>query len=1673
MSGACLRLLIVLSMLLGCHAQSSAFDPGANNYPRVQHADFGFLEPTAHYNSEVQFGACHAIATPCRRFGEADHPGPSERLMVGAFNPHQILGHESTVCGWGKGVWAAAETSHTLSARSIAAGRFRKQKMNSVWSNPVPCHSGNHGSLRGKASGTAVISHLPLKPFPGTLPPALEASSRFVDTLIDLGGGTRMYMANIYGPTHNVTHHDPWAILTSLCECAFSRAHGYRGPAVVTGDFNVNVDEIPFWSCMVKRGWIDAAAFDATRRGTHAQATSRGNARKSFILINAALVQTLVHCDVNQTYDFDTHPLLVAQFDLEIMQSTKRIWNLPANTEGCFFDDDLMQAAVDEQMVLRNDKFQNALLTSDSNEALHQINLVYEHAMQSACVDTEGHSVRRLHAFAQQRRAVTCYESRSMASCCALWRAICHAPGFPKNFQRFALEVMQLFIPSEPPDADYAKYVGDSLKLLLQTEVAEWNSQVHEHRLTALKRDFLAGGSQAFRSVKDESAPPFHAIISDKTILLAQQRWTKGGKCRLLLEPGEDPGIFDLQYPVYFQQQEAFIIEVHDSFLVLDRKVINRDQSDRLLLQKSVQSDMETLQKATAAAWGELWQRDAPNETEQDWPEAIEALTCLADIPSMEYTPLNCEEWKRHASTTKQKSARGSCAYTPRELIRMPTALVEWLLALLTAVEMGQMPWPSSIMTARVTMLGKSELLPTNPLQLRPITITSRLYRNWAKYRSMQVFKHFHDILPPEVAGTAAGVSADMLAAVVANEVEDALLDGLHRVGLTVDLIKCYNMVPRIPVVAVLRKLGVPQQYLTAVWDMFQQLDRIIEISGEMGEPVSSTTGIPEGCCFSIVSMLGLTVWTAQWIQHSHEDVECLAYADNWAFFTDCVDKLQAVLTTLQDFVTSLKMRIAPDKSWVWATHSADRKRLQHVNLQGTPIPTKLYTSDLGCDITYCKRVSKKTVRKRLTKAKRVLGRIAIKKMPKRYKCRMANQLATGITGFGSELVYFTPTELKTLRSNCCQASGRSRGGISPYLALAKPGDATDPEFGLLLRKCRFWKRFLKAFPYRREKFFDKLTAFEDGKHAGPASVFKKTLRDHGWTCLPHGTIQHELGWQVNWYYSSGTFLQKMLLKAWHHRICATVQSRKHFDLANCDIAAFPLAIKGLSDAAKTDAINYVMGKHVTNDALGHYVCVGDFSCPVCGAADSRAHRIFDCEALNTVRVRFQHVLDWLQQQPDAVTHFGILPWDEYWLDFSGCEYVPFPKVVRPIPGDHDSIHHVFTDGSASFTDCFSTTVCAGAWLCADGYTITAQGGSVLPGNDHSAYRGEVWAVVLVLQQYHRVIIYTDCAAVLTVCQHLLSARVTGSLPRFGEHEDLWSLVWEMILTREPGCIQLCKVKAHQDLTSVHDPHLHWMAYMNARVDTLAKDLVKQYCTGNIRALQQHNKALQYNRKMLHQFFDMWNCMNHEAMEVVKQRAAPRTGAMPVFSVDVDLQNLSDLQCNVSDADIRSCLYGSTFIQRVIAYFNGLQWDFSKPAVSLLELYADFSIFTGSLTPVLLTRASLGLTAGPKVYRLKDDNIVADMTFCDLQNQSRVWQRTIKWLLQHWIACPWTTLTKTHSLGRLGYTVEQNGLMGRPNFRSGSTVYTRLWQYFHTDVGIRRAMNRKWTVSHVASSGGA
>ena len=1640
------------------------------------------------------------------RFGEADNPGP---LQIGTFNPAQLKGHESTVAAWGSGIWGASETSHTAAAVPLSSKAFRDHGLNTVWSNPVAGLNNTIGSLRGKASGTAVISDFPMARFPIPVPADVDATSRLVESIVHLGNGVQMFVASVYGPAYGRTHIDPWTMLSRVCEVAFEHANAFKGPAVVMGDFNVDCDDVPHWQAMLSEGWADAGLLDATRRGTTPSFTSKCAARKSFIFICPQLVPALQHCDICEEFTFDTHPLLCAKFNIEVIKQPRRIWSLPRSTDDLLFDDDVLtQTAIDE-VERRRFKFDRAIDADDPEEALRQINVAFENACAAACINDDGQKTRfprscfgrgrksvvqtlppsaptikrarhdqytpdicqpdvHIRRLTKQIRRLQCLQSQLAAclrtsdsvspQCGQLWSAILDAEGFHGGFQSFSLSSLKCFVPGDCPNVQFVRFLTQTFKLYVENEVKLYKQREYEKRKGRTLQDFAKGGKLTFAAVKDSQVLPFQTIANTIQIELPRQKWSKEGKRRILTR-GRCSSI-DPMLPVTFQGQHAKVAAIRDNCIDLDRCVQLKSGFPLHLTQVQMHCETQKVQQLTCQAWSQMWNREPADDVMGNWDHIADRLTCLGDCPTLDFQPLEVATWKHHAKAVKKGSARGSCGYTPRELLKMPDCLTALLLQLLSMIENAVIQWPPSLMWARVVMLAKSDQPPQNPLQTRPITIISRLYRTWSRYRSFQIIAHIQAQLPPAIAGTAKGVSSEMLAAHVLCEVENAHQSNHAKLGVTVDLVKCFNRIPRRPVLAALAKMGVPQAYLTALNAMFQQLSRFLEIGGQIGEPQTSTSGVPEGCCFSIVCMLALTAWTSAIIEAASDTTACVAYADNWELIADSYNALVDALTAMIRFVDDLHVEIASDKSWVWATHAPERKLLREVSILGRSFPLKHVSTDLGCDVSYGRCITKLTTKKRIAKAKRVLARVGKKQWPKKVKCSVAKQLAPAIISYGSELTFYSKTDFKGTRAACCRAVCRSRGGANPHLALFAPGDAVDPQLILAIRKCMFWRRYFQRFPVHREPFLERVANPTSRLRAGPALVFRRTMADLGWKCHEGGVMTHNQGWCINWLLCSRRFLRKMLEKSWNLHVSEVAASRKKFDIPLIDVSIVRKTVEKLEDMQRGDFINFLIGKHVTNDALVHYSKGATSNkCPLCDEVDSRSHRIHHCTGLCDIRNKYPDVLTWLQTKAEAVGEYALLPYGLEKVD-ARFSHDPVPIDV-PVPDWHQHDPHVqhciYTDGSADFNHDFVLTVASGAYVCVQDGKVSSTVSEMVPGYDHSSYRGEIWALLLALRDFVFATIHTDSAAVCSVANYLIKCRISGECPSFRDHHDLWNCVWRMLLTRPKDAVRVLKVKAHLGVSCALDPVTHQHTIWNDKADAAAKQCIKTFLKGKKRVLTQACASRDADGCLHLRFANMWCEMTAKCREVVRREQPVNRSLMPVFHVSFYVLNAITCVCKVPKHVLAECPLGPVFAERVRQYFDGLRWDLSQEPIGLLHLYFDFCLHTKTMAPVSVPNAS-----GVEEFLLADQSIAADALRPALVVQSRTWNKMIKWLLKVWGNPPFALIPKAKSLSRYGYPFGAVSLSGSPDLRAKDASMQHLWNYFHVNGAVASSLSRSW-----------
>ena len=189
-----------------------------------------------------------------RRFGEASHPGP---MVIRTFNPAQLLGHEEDICKWPDGIWTAAETSHTAAAMHVMRQKFQKYDVRTQFGPPVEKHSGNAGSYRGKAMGTAIMTRCQMTPYPMELDESVRMSCRFNDAIVHVGCGLRVYVCVVYAPPiNNCTYMDGEKVFLNAILPGLQRATCFKGPAVITGDFNRDLGDCVFLGKFASQGMV-------------------------------------------------------------------------------------------------------------------------------------------------------------------------------------------------------------------------------------------------------------------------------------------------------------------------------------------------------------------------------------------------------------------------------------------------------------------------------------------------------------------------------------------------------------------------------------------------------------------------------------------------------------------------------------------------------------------------------------------------------------------------------------------------------------------------------------------------------------------------------------------------------------------------------------------------------------------------------------------------------------------------------------------------------------------------------------------------------------------------------------------------------------------------------------------------------------------------------------------------------------------------------------------------------------------------------------------------------------------------------------------------------------------------------------------------------------------------
>ena len=229
----------------------------------------------------------------------------------------------------------------------------------------------------------------------------------------------------------------------------------------------------------------------------------------------------------------------------------------------------------------------------------------------------------------------------------------------------------------------------------------------------------------------------------------------------------------------------------------------------------------------------------------------------------------------RRALMRMHPSAPGLDGWSLEDLRALPDQLLEWLADLLREVE-RQGRWPLRLAEGYTALIPKEG--PPGPLNTRPLTVLSMVYRLWAGIRLEEAIRWQEAWAHPCAFGFRPARSALDGATVTQVLLELCRLKGWAVAGMSIDYVKCFDLIPQAVVLALALELGMDPGVARALGAMYKQLRRAFKVAGCLGAWWRATNGILQGCPLSVILVNVLTtIW--KWEVDALREQVCVATA--------------------------------------------------------------------------------------------------------------------------------------------------------------------------------------------------------------------------------------------------------------------------------------------------------------------------------------------------------------------------------------------------------------------------------------------------------------------------------------------------------------------------------------------------------------------------------------------------------------------------------------------------------------------------------------------------------------------------------------------------------------------------------------------------------------------------
>ena len=1495
--------------------------------------------------------------------GQASNPGPwmlQLRNIVSATKHIENFSMQADCHVW-------SETSATTAAQNKVLKKTRKLGVSLVCSE-VASSKTSKGSLVGRsaATGTMCISRARSTSLAGQWEGPVYSSGRISDALLQLNG-IQVRIIAVYGYHSGIK--DSLVKNDILMGKVLHRAQAFDLPVIITGDLNCDINELESWHAAVARGFVDVAARQAAACSSEPQPTYKGQSRLDYVLCNkvAALAFQCLSVDPQ---GFTDHAILSASFDWENFQPVIPRWSFPRA-----LDDQpktLEKVSSLEAQPQLYQQFSGAVQDGDTELALGFFARIYEDKvsrayLQVASVPLPPKFLGRTRCKIQklQSRPITPLpETQSMADGFqifwfdkarrwllelqalqskntdvakqhVLWNKILQCGGFSPSFPEWLLSHdVVLLVPFELPSAEWIQQVVQAIqyecKLQQQLQTRQKNAMI----LRNMKLDWSKGGRLHSQSIKPVPLGTLDSLMVQKERPFHLLRCHKGKGAQISFSDGlpTPPGT-RLTFSGDKGPIQAIVTKVAGSKIELDVPAHGGMNMKATAQQATWSTDTGYIASQIQSFWKTYWQP----QRQPDMEQVADMIQCLPQIPEFDdvITALDVENAIARIPAGK---ARGMDGFSMLELKSFGPQEHEMLAQLFNAItKTGQ--WPRALLSSFVALLAKVPQ-PRSPKDARPITVLPTLYRLWGKIMGSRIIKALLPYLPQDLFGSVPGRSASDAAWELQTLLEQAACGADDIVGVSLDLSKAYNTIPREVVALLADKCGWPASLKRSYMAFLQSFHRFFKIHGGFHCPTHSDTGVPEGCPIAVPVMIMITFLVTKWSTADAGNARFISYVDNWTLVNTSFPRLTTSPDKVHKATSTLALLLNPDKTRAFATDPHLRQELAKFSFAGHPLQVCSTHDDLGVWFTSTLKRTSAGIHKRLEANQAKMKKLQMMPWSAQRKSDVLKRtvvpsLLHGVSWASSSATYIAALRGKFSATIWGQHHHRDHF-LCPMFSLKQPFEPFLIIFRLRLADLR------RAFARSQQGLaLAWNTALTAPRSTGPMRYFFEMCSQL--EIQPQTDMVLSIGHHsVHLCWSPMAEIMDNVTQAWMEHVAAKVQEKPGLDGIQTIDYSFSAKLR-----STTAVQHHVLGSFTSNAAVStrkkrKFLSPEDALCKHCGQEDDAEHRLLHCPYYQHARAHIPEgqALQWptllvtrgLSRKPTAMAAWEALNSTRPWPEMQECL---------------DQGMHLFTDGSTEG----SRSVPKAAWSVvmlepgSFNYALVQSG--PLPGKQCN-YRAEMFATLVAIHSSVNGTVYIDNKSVVQGLHRLQQDGWDHLYWNKSPEIQLWREIWNVLTLKEPQSWTFSHVRSHRDFRQQPSDFQAWTAFGNEVADRYAK---KANQNRESHETQIHQAALQdwaFQTQRMEQLATLQQTVFQGGQTKPSPKQKPLQGSGDISLVlGPPADHLTAVPIDTYD----DALLGPRFLWVIRKWWVDQQWRHAPSGFSIAELYFFFSESTGWMSP--------------------------------------------------------------------------------------------------------------------------